>query len=130
QVTAGLSAELRAQFPHLASYVALELPASFTPEQRESFLQGQLFLVQQSGSETEYATGVQIAPVLDDVFGSVVDRALGVTWEADVPTLAVWAPTALSVTTQVWTDGDITSDPTEVAAVRQADGSWVTAGDA
>ena len=128
QDASGLAAELREKYPHLASYVALELPESLTREELEEYLTGQLFLVQRSGAAVEYATGVQIAPVLDDVFAAVVDRDLGATWAGDVPTLAVWAPTARSVTTLVWTDGDITSDPTEVPAERQTDGSWVTAG--
>ena len=42
--------------------------------------------------------------MLDDVYAN--DADLGVTWDGDVPTLRVWAPTAKSVALQLFADSD------------------------
>ncbi|MGP7959843.1 pullulanase-type alpha-1,6-glucosidase [Sanguibacter sp. A247] len=129
-LSSGLPAALRTAYPHLATYAALELPAGLDRAEVEAALKGQLLVSAEKAGEVTYATSVQLAGVLDDVYAAGLDRDLGVTWAGNVPTLALWAPTARSVTTQVWLEGDGVADGpmTEVAAVRQADGTWVTQG--
>ncbi|QIK84848.1 pullulanase-type alpha-1,6-glucosidase [Sanguibacter sp. HDW7] len=131
-LSSGLPAALRAAYPHLATYAALELPAGVDRAAVEAALQGQLLLSAEKDGAVAYATGVQLAGVLDDVYAAALDRDLGATFAAGVPTLTLWAPTARSVTTQVWLDGagTATGEMTEVAATRQADGTWVTQGTA
>ena len=68
------------------------------------------------------ATGVQIPGVLDDVYSGAKKRSLGPTWRQGRPTLAVWAPTAKSVTLLLDPAG---STPEQrVAMRRDADGVW------
>jgi pullulanase-type alpha-1,6-glucosidase len=63
----------------------------------DEVLKGQLAVIARSQSGVAVdATGVQIAGVLDDLY--TYDGPLGVTFEGDVPTLRLWAPTAQSVT--------------------------------
>lgn len=122
--------DLAATYPRTAGYLALRLADSVTDEQIADLLTGQLLVTQRSDQGFEYVTGVQIAGVLDDVYGAATERDLGATWTDGVPTLSVWAPTAKSVTTLVWADGDITGTPDRVPAQLQDDGSWITAGSA
>ena len=42
------------------------------------------------------AAGVQLPGVLDDLFDAT-DRSLGITWAGPIPTVSVWAPTAMAV---------------------------------
>ncbi|WP_242493745.1 pullulanase-type alpha-1,6-glucosidase [Sanguibacter massiliensis] len=129
-LSTGLPATLRTAYPHLATYAALELPAGVDRAAVESALQGQLLVSAEKDGSVVYATGVQLAGVLDDVYAAALERDLGATFAAGVPTLTLWAPTARSVTTQVWLDGAglATGEMTEVEATRQADGTWVTQG--
>ncbi len=90
----GLPADALRQFPHLAGHTALRLPA----EERSrvpDLLRGELAIASYRDGRLVDATGVQLAGVLDDLYAT--DAALGVTWDGDVPSIAVWAPTARSV---------------------------------
>src|SRR3712207_1799930 len=65
---------------------------------------------------------VQVARVLDDLYDAS-GAQLGPTWHDDVPSLAVWAPTARQVALRL--------DPsTRVGMTRGADGVWRVTGDA
>jgi pullulanase-type alpha-1,6-glucosidase len=71
-------------------------------------------------------TGVQIPGVLDDLFAT--DADLGVTWSGDTPALALWAPTAQSVTLHVFDDADPATTSTTLP-MTAADGVWSATGD-
>ncbi|MGK5498394.1 pullulanase-type alpha-1,6-glucosidase [Streptomyces sp. URMC 125] len=98
-VPGGLTEEQRKRFPHLAEY------AAFTVDPRDrdrvrTALRGQLIATQRTtGGALLAATGVQIAGVLDDVYGTRAARAdLGPVFDRHGrPTLSVWAPTAQKV---------------------------------
>ena len=94
---AGLPADVRAQFPHLAGYGALRLPDAVRRRARE-LLTGQLVVAgyDDSGALVR-ATGVQIPGVLDELYAGAVHAQLGPTWRGRRPSLAVWAPTAKDV---------------------------------
>ena len=126
----GVPEDLRTRHPLASGYLALGLDAAVTDEQVAELLTGELRLTQAGPGGLEYSTGVQVAGVVDDLFTVAADTPLGATWDGDVPTLTLWAPTAKSVTTRVWLDGDglAAGTPTDVPAVRQADGTWVTQG--
>ncbi len=79
-----------------------------------------------ANGELVAATGVQLPGVLDDVCRGAQKRSLGPTWRGNRPTLAVWAPTAKSVTLLLHKHGA----PAERRVVmrRDADGVWSVRG--
>lgn len=107
---AGLSAELRARYPHLARFRVFTIAdedLALIPD----ILRGQIavYAVDEDGRGLD-ATSVQIPGVLDDLY--VYEGDLGVTFDDGVPTLRVWAPTARNVTLYLFDD----SDPTTASA--------------
>ena len=86
--------EILREYPHLREYAVLQVTEA---EDLEEILKGQLAVIarSQSGKAVD-ATAVQIAGVLDDLY--TYDGPLGVTFDGDIPTLRLWAPTAQSVT--------------------------------
>ncbi|MDX3864899.1 pullulanase-type alpha-1,6-glucosidase [Streptomyces europaeiscabiei] len=88
----------KARFPHLKSYTAWTVDLRDRDRVREA-LRGQLVASQRAATGAVLAaTGVQIAGVLDDLYGrSAADADLGPTFRKGRPTLAVWAPTAQGV---------------------------------
>ncbi|MET7380431.1 pullulanase-type alpha-1,6-glucosidase [Streptomyces sp. NPDC005526] len=88
----------KAKFPHLKNYTAW----SVDPRDRDrvrAALRGQLVASQRAANGAVLAaTGVQLAGVLDDVYGGAAAKAqLGPVFHHGRPTLSVWAPTAQSV---------------------------------
>ncbi|HET9873468.1 MAG TPA: pullulanase-type alpha-1,6-glucosidase [Propionibacteriaceae bacterium] len=73
-------------------------------------------------------TGVQIAPVLDALYGRADRRTYGISWRGRVPRVRVWAPTARRVTLLTWPAQSASDAP--VSAARRTglradrDGSW------
>ncbi|UUU34427.1 pullulanase-type alpha-1,6-glucosidase [Streptomyces sp. CA-210063] len=88
----------KAKFPHLKAYTAWTVDPRDRDRVREA-LRGQLVASQRAASGAVLAaTGVQIAGVLDDLYGEdAADADLGPTFRDGRPTLAVWAPTAQQV---------------------------------
>ncbi len=88
----GPTADALARFPHLAGMTALRVPADARAWVR-TLLRGQVAVsMSDADGAVLDATGLQIAGVLDDLFAT--DAPLGVRWDGDRPTVAVWAPTA------------------------------------
>ena len=91
---AGLPAELKARYPHLASYAALRLGAADVA----GLLTGQLAVAAyDAGGRLLDATGVQVPGVLDDVYAGAARSSLGPVWSRGNPSLGLWAPTAKEV---------------------------------
>jgi pullulanase len=123
---AGLSADLRARFPHLASYPAFKIPASSLPEVPEA-LKSQLAISMTSADGTLLdATSLQIPGALDDLY--TYEGPLGVTFAGGVPTLRLWAPTARSVKLQLFGDSKPATTPTVVDMTAGPQGVWTAAG--
>ena len=142
-LTAGgtLSANQQARFPQLsAGYAVLRLPATLKPEVYQSLLRGQLavFVERADGSLT-YATGVQDAGVLDDLYAysgrlGVVVR--GESWDSlkngqdfddgavGAVKVKVWAPTAQSMNLQLFGTANDTV-PATTLAMHEHGGVWV-----
>ena len=117
----GLPAGVRADFPHLASYEALELSRDARRRARE-LLTGQVLVAAYDAAGTLVgATGLQIPGVLDDLYASAARADLGPTWQRGRPSLAVWAPTAKDV--------DLLLGGRRVAMRRGYDGVWRAKGD-
>ena len=111
---AGLPADTRQRYPHLATYEALRVPA--LPDVA-ALLTGQVVVAayDELGRLAD-ATGVQTHGVLDDVYAAAARAELGPTWQGRRPSLALWAPTAKSVV--------LLLDGTRVAMHRGDDGVW------
>ncbi|MFD0308830.1 pullulanase-type alpha-1,6-glucosidase [Streptomyces sp. NPDC127119] len=92
----------KAAFPHLKDYSAWSVDPRDRDRVREA-LRGQLVASQRAANGAVLAaTGVQIAGVLDDVYGTAATKAdLGPTFRGGRPTLAVWAPTAQDVSLEI-----------------------------
>ncbi|MFE7076520.1 pullulanase-type alpha-1,6-glucosidase [Streptomyces sp. NPDC057620] len=92
----------KAAFPHLKDYSAWTVDPRDRDRVREA-LSGQLVASQRAANGAVLAaTGVQIAGVLDDVYGTAATKAdLGPTFRGGRPTLAVWAPTAQDVSLEI-----------------------------
>ena len=123
----GLSTEVKEKFPHLANLPALKIKTGDLAQVPE-ILKGQIAVsaLDPSGSPVD-ATGLQIPGVLDDLYS--YDGTLGVTWDAGVPTLRVWAPTAISVSLQLFADSGIATTSDEFPmTLDPASGVWSITG--
>ncbi|MEU6139163.1 pullulanase-type alpha-1,6-glucosidase [Streptomyces sp. NPDC047081] len=95
----------KAKFPYLKDYTAWSVDPRDRGRVRET-LDGQIVASQRAANGAVLAaTGVQIAGVLDDVYASATTAELGPTFRNGRPTLAVWAPTAQSVSLEL--DGSL-----------------------
>ncbi|MER6958589.1 pullulanase-type alpha-1,6-glucosidase [Streptomyces sp. NPDC000618] len=90
------------KFPHLKNYTAWSVDPRDRDRVREA-LGGQLVASQRAvNGAVLAATGVQIAGVLDDLYLGATKATLGPTFDrSGRPTLAVWAPTAQSVSLEL-----------------------------
>jgi pullulanase len=142
-LTAGgsLTADELLRYPQLSGYTVLQLPANTEPSTLQPFLQGQLaFSVVNSSGSLTYATGVQEAGVLDDLYyypgklGVVFHHGDDRGWQDwadddnyDVK-LKVWAPTAQSVSLQIF-DHETDTTPSAVVPMHEHNGVWIAGGD-
>ncbi len=142
-LTAGgtLTAAQKARFPQLSTgYAVLTLPATLKQTDYDALVRGQLavFVERADGSLT-YATGVQDAGALDDLYaytGRLGVIVRGSSWEdysdwrdfdddnAGALKLKVWAPTAQSMNAELFkADGDTT--PAKTVPMHEHNGVWV-----
>jgi pullulanase-type alpha-1,6-glucosidase len=85
------------KFPQLSGTIAFTVPTA-TVQNIKSLLTTQLVVVDLNGSSVVKATHLQLQGVIDDTYGAAAQTAaLGVTFANAVPTYALWAPTAQSV---------------------------------
>lgn len=121
---AGLSDAQLATFPALEGFLALR-PVGVDRAAVQELLTEQLAIAQSTDGALSAFTGVQVPGVLDDLYADAVASVpLGVSWQGDEPTLSLWAPTAQSVSLEVWPSGG-TGDPAVIPAeFDTADGTW------
>ena len=123
-----VSAEIATQFPHLARRTVLKLPEDQLPIVPD-LLRGQFALgVLDADGTLIDATGLQIPGVIDDFYQ--YDGELGVSWDGDVPTLRVWAPTAQAVDLVLYEDGSAENGETIPMERDDATGVWSVTGSA
>jgi pullulanase len=134
-----LTAEELLRYPQLSGYAILQLPPTTAVSSLQAILEGQLALsVIGSNAALQYATGIQIAGVLDDLY--YYPGKLGVVFHhgendwRDWPDdenwgvkLKLWAPTAQSVSLQVF-DHELDAMPSAVIAMHEHNGVWVAGG--
>ncbi|HME11948.1 MAG TPA: pullulanase-type alpha-1,6-glucosidase [Candidatus Acidoferrum sp.] len=140
-VGGSLTADELLRYPQLSTYTVLQLPPNTLLTTLQTALKGQLAFsaVGPSGS-VQYATGLQIAGVLDDLF--YYPGKLGVVfhhgedaawrdWTDDDPfavKIKLWAPTAQAVSLQVF-DHQTDTTPSTVVPMHEHSGVWVAHGD-
>ncbi len=128
QDPAGLSPALKQRFPQLADALVLKIPASEQAKVQQ-ILQGQIAVsLTSSAGKVLDATSVQLAGMLDALY--TYTGPLGVSFNAGVPTLRVWAPTALSVSLLIFDDATATAPSQTVAMQAGEKGVWSATGDA
>lgn len=141
-LTAGgsLTSDELMRYPQLSGYTVLELPANFDVSTIETALKGQLALTASNASgQVQYATGMQIAGVLDDLY--YYPGKLGVVFRHDneeewrdwaddenFPVkIKVWAPTAQNVSLEIF-DHATDSAPSATVPMHEHDGVWIADG--
>lgn len=126
-VKSGAKAEIIRQFPHLGAYTALTVGEADWGAESEA-LKGQVaVLVRDANGKVVDVSGVQIPGALDDLYQ--YEGSLGVTFESSMPTLRVWAPTAQSVTLNLFDTADSTSAKKLPMQWDSATGVWSVSGD-
>ena len=141
-ITGGaLTADELLRYPQLSGYTVLQLPANTQVATLQTALEGQLaFSAVGSNGALQYATGIQFAGVLDDLY--YYPGKLGVVfhhwddkdwndWPDDqdcAVKLKVWAPTAQSVSLQIF-DHESDAAPSSVVTMHNHNGVWVARGD-
>jgi pullulanase len=131
-----LSAAQLARFPQLATgYEALTLPTNLSAQQYLTLLRGQLAVsVQQSDGTLTYATGVQDAGVLDDLYaytgrlgvivcGPASMGSADCSGDGDAVLVRVWAPTAQSMNLELFV-GEQDAAPAQTVAMTETNGVW------
>ena len=116
------------KYPHLRDYAVFKV-AETDRERLGEILKGQIAVIARdlNGRPVD-ATGVQIPGVLDDLYS--YDGLLGVTFDGNTPTLRLWAPTAQSVTLQMF-DTPVASYANKTPMQWDAKtGVWSVSGDA
>jgi pullulanase len=146
-LTAGgsLTAEELFRYPQLSGYTVLELPSNTPITTLQTALDGELaFSTVNSNGALTYATGMQIAGVLDDLY--YYPGKLGVVfhhresgrrendwqdWPDDencALKVKLWAPTARSVSLQIF-DHEFDTTPAIVVPMHEHNGVWVAHGE-
>jgi pullulanase len=116
------------KYPHLSDYAALKLDPADLAKVPE-ILKGQVAVVAfNSDGKVIDATGLQIPGVLDDLYE--YSGPLGVQIEDGLPVLRLWAPTALSVSVQLFSDSTAPAQQTLPLVLDQDNGVWSLVGEA
>ncbi|MES2898316.1 MAG: alpha-1,6-glucosidase domain-containing protein [Pseudomonadota bacterium] len=125
-VSGELAPALKARYPHLAGSTALTLSEADAGALR-SMASGQFAIAQfDNGGRLLQVTSLQNAGMLDALFaGAATDSKLGVSFDpAGVPTFRVWAPTAKSVSLNVYADAAASGASSVAMAPDAASGVW------
>jgi pullulanase-type alpha-1,6-glucosidase len=93
---------LRGTYPYLAAAQAFDVGIGDTAIMREALRSPLIATQRDEHGHLIASTGVQIPGILDDLFSAAATERLGPMWEGDIPRLAVWAPTARSVTLRLY----------------------------
>jgi len=101
-IETGLPDDLAERFPHLRNHPVFAIPTDQVANVPD-ILRGQIGVVATNNEgKLLDITGLQIPGVLDDIY--TYDGPLGLTWEGDIPSFHLWAPTATTVTMLLYPD--------------------------
>ncbi|MYN20880.1 DUF3372 domain-containing protein, partial [Rugamonas sp. FT107W] len=124
--TGALPAALREKYPHLAGATALTM-ADADAAGIAAKASGQFAVARfDAGGKLLQVTSLQMSGMLDSVFAPAAANAtLGLSYDrAGVPTFRVWAPTAKSVSLQLYPDATSASTQTRAMTRDAASGIW------
>lgn len=125
---AGLTAEQKARFPHLASFAALKIGAGdlgLVPQ----ILKGQLAIeARDADDKLVDATALQIPGVLDDLFTYTGQLGVAYNTNGTQPTLRLWAPTASQVRLHLFDDATTEISTTIDMTYSATSGVWSAVG--
>ncbi len=125
-VVSGFTAAEAAQFPQLAGYAVLHLPASASVNTLKRALTGQIVVdATDSAGHLKYVSGMQNAGVLDDLF--YYSGRLGAVFSNGQLSISVWAPSAQSVKLLLYSHENDTT-PAQTIAMASANGVWTAKG--
>jgi len=123
----GLTEAQRLAFPQYWNYKAFKVEAD--GDAIREALRGQLVAVDRDHTGTAwYATGVQTAGAADAVYAAALDADLGVTWKGKKPTLSLWAPTAQSVSLELFDSPEDTTPAVHEMNFSERTGVWSVKG--
>jgi pullulanase/glycogen debranching enzyme len=125
-ISSGLPAALKHKFPHLASATALTLSDSDAAGVTAK-ASGQFAIAQfDSSGNLVQITSLQMSGMLDALFASsAATSELGVSFDrAGVPTFRVWAPTAKSVSLNLYPGPDAASSGQYAMTADPSSGVW------
>ena len=124
--TSKLSDEILTKFPYLKSLPSFQI-TSPNFEQLRDVLKGQVAIqaLDIKGKVID-VTGTQIPGVLDALY--TYDGTLGVSIDDNIPTLRVWAPTALSVNFKLFADSETETAVTVPMTWDSTTGVWTVTG--
>jgi pullulanase len=121
--------DVLSEFPHLAGYNLLILREGDAARAKE-LLKGQVAVSMTVGGKVVDATSLQIPGVLDVLYADAAyQETLGVSWQDDIPTISVWAPTAQNVKLHVFDNaGDEIAQQVLDMQYDDTTGIWTTTG--
>ena len=119
--------------PNANGLIRLQL-SGITSVALKALLKGQVIVTAYNSGGTRIdATRVQAQSVLDDLYvtqGTAISATLGVTYNAGMPTVRLWAPTARSVTMQRFASASTSVSTTHRMTLDPLSGVWSVTGDA
>jgi pullulanase len=123
-----LSADELMRYPQLAAYAVLQLPSTVDLATVKQILKGEIAIsVVGSNGMLQYATGIQAAGVLDDLY--YYPGTLGVVFHEDSYPVRIklWAPTAQSVSLLLFDHANDTV-PSATIPMQEDNGVWAANG--
>lgn len=103
-VSDGLPEEIINKYPHLKGLEVFRIPEEQL-NKIPDILKSQIGIaVYNPDGKLTDLTGLQIPGVLDDLYA--YDGELGISWDGDIPTFRVWAPTASNVMMRLYREAD------------------------
>ena len=124
---AGPGGDVLVEHPYLSGYSAFKIDAAEFGKIPQALRSQLAVIVIDDKGKVVDATGIQIAGALDAVYG--YDGPLGISFEEANPVIRVWAPSAMSVSLQLF-DDSTTKTFTAVSMTRDdATGVWSASGD-
>ncbi|GAA1694258.1 hypothetical protein GCM10009830_47600 [Glycomyces endophyticus] len=123
----GLTEAQRQAWPAYWGYEAFDVDAD--GDAIREALRGQLVAVERDHTGLAwYATGVQTAGAIDDVYAAALDADLGVVWRGKKPQLSLWAPTARSVALELYDSPADTAPELHEMSFSERTGVWTVKG--
>ena len=124
-ISGSLSPALATKFPHLAAGTALTLSDAAVATLRAKAT-GQFAIAQfDAAGNLVQVTSLQSAGMIDSLFAAAAaDSQLGVTFRSGIPAFRLWAPTAKSVSLNVYTDASATTATSVPMTLDRASGVW------